>query len=64
MGGPSVGSSVGGFSPLQPPPTSGSVVNNIYVPPTTPGGYNVTPSNPAGYNTPTTPGYRYRRIWS
>ncbi|QQV75716.1 hypothetical protein H6P87_01280 [Rickettsia tillamookensis] len=53
--GPSVGPSVGGFSPIQPPPTSGSVVNNIYVPPTTPGGYDVTPSNPAGYNTPTTP---------
>lgn len=54
--GPLVGPSVGGgFNPIQPPPTSGSVVNNIYVPPTTPGGYDVTPSNPAGYNTPTTP---------
>ncbi|BBJ32285.1 hypothetical protein RAS_13940 [Rickettsia asiatica] len=53
--GPFVGPSVGGFSPLQLPPTSGSVVNNIYVPPTIPGGYDVTPSNPAGYNTPTTP---------
>ncbi|XVN44595.1 MAG: hypothetical protein RCG16_04520 [Rickettsia hoogstraalii] len=54
--GPFVGPSVGGGSnPIQPPPTSGSIVNNIYVPPTTPGGYDVTPSNPAGYNTPTTP---------
>ncbi|WP_256621198.1 hypothetical protein [Rickettsia sp. TH2014] len=54
--GPFVGPSVGGgFNPIQPPPTSGSVVNNIYVPPITPSGYDVTPSNSAGYNTPTTP---------
>ncbi|AFC70704.1 hypothetical protein [Rickettsia australis] len=37
--GPFVGPSVGsGSNPIQPSPTSGSVVNNIYVPPTTPGG--------------------------
>jgi len=39
--GPSVGPSIGGFSPIQPPPTTGNVVNNIYVPPTIPGGYDV-----------------------
>ncbi|GAA5252014.1 hypothetical protein [Candidatus Rickettsia kedanie] len=41
--GPFVGPSVdGGSNPIQPPPISGSVVHNIYVLPTTPGGYDVT----------------------